>query len=178
MTDLQVHDKQFEPYIDAGSLASRVAELASQITEDLSGKNPLFLSVLNGSFIFTADLLRALHFPLDVSFVKLASYTGTGSSGTVRRLIGLDESIRDREVVIVEDIVDTGLTMKQLLKDLSAMQPSGVSIVTLLFKKEAFRCDFDIDYCGFVVPDRFLVGYGLDYDGLGRNYSDIYTLKT
>jgi hypoxanthine phosphoribosyltransferase len=178
MAEILVHDKMFVSYITAAEISRRVKEMATAIMEDMSGRNPLFLSVLNGSFIFAADLLRAMPIPLEVSFVKLASYCGTGSTGAVRRLIGLDETLIGRTVVIVEDIVDTGITMDNLIGDLSKLHPEEIRIATLLFKEEAFIRDFPIDYCGFTISNQFVVGYGLDYNGHGRNYSDIYTLKT
>jgi len=173
---ITVHDKQFTPFISPEEIAQRIGEVASEIHRDYSERNPIFLSVLNGSFIFAADLLRAIDFPAEISFVKLASYQGTATTGAVRRLTGLDESLRGRHVIIVEDIVDSGITMEALQEDLRMMEPASVRITTLLFKPDAFKKSFPIDYTCFTIPDKFVVGYGLDYNGHGRNYPGIYSL--
>ena len=140
------------------------------------GTNPLFISVLNGSFMFTADLMKHLTMPCEVSFVKLASYEGTSSTGKVKELVGLGDDITGRTVVIVEDIVDTGLTMKQLVETLRARGPKDIKIATLLVKPDKLKVELDINYVAMNIPNDFIVGYGLDYDGLGRNYRDIYTV--
>lgn len=142
----------------------------------MSGTNPLFISVLNGSFMFTADLMKHLTMPCEVSFVKLASYEGTSSTGKVKELVGLGDDITGRTVVIVEDIVDTGLTMKQLVETLRARGPKDIKIATLLVKPDKLKVELDINYVAMNIPNDFIVGYGLDYDGLGRNYRDIYTV--
>lgn len=178
MNYIQLHDKKFQPFISEGEISQRVREIARDIGADWADKKPLLLSVLNGSFMFAAELLKYLNIPLEISFVKLASYSGTGTTGAVKQLIGLNEQLKGRFVLVVEDIVDTGITMDNLLKDLTAYQPAEVRVATLLFKPEAFIRDFKIHYCGFSIPNNFIVGFGLDYNGLGRNYPEIYTLST
>lgn len=153
-----------------------VERVAADINRDLAGCNPLFLSVLNGSFMFTADLMKCLSIPCELSFVKLASYEGTSSSGKMKELVGLNEDITGRTVVIVEDIVDTGFTMQHLIEMLKARNPERILIATLLVKPDKLKVDLNIDYIAMNIPNDFIVGYGLDYDGLGRNYRDIYTV--
>jgi hypoxanthine phosphoribosyltransferase len=177
MNPIAIHDKHFVPYLSADRIQQRIAEMAADISRDLQHRQPLLLSVLNGSFIFAADLMKSITIPAEISFVKLASYHGTGSTGTVKQLIGLDEQLQGRCVLIVEDIIDTGITMEYLLKELASHKPGEVRIASLLFKPDAFIRDFPIDYCGFSIPNDFIVGYGLDYNGLGRNYPDIYTIE-
>ncbi|EJX05548.1 hypoxanthine phosphoribosyltransferase [gut metagenome] len=176
MDTIQIKDKRFTPFISAEKIEKEVARVANEINRDLEGTNPLFLSVLNGSFIFTADLMRHLTLPSEVSFVKLASYAGTSSTGKVKELVGLGDNIEGRTVVIVEDIVDTGVTMKHLLETLQAKHPKEIRICTLLLKPDKLKVDLHIDYVAMRIPNDFIVGYGLDYDGLGRNYRDIYTV--
>ncbi len=176
-TQVQVHDKIFEPFLSKEQIAATVQQMAKDITRDLHGKNPLFLAVLNGSFIFAADLVRACEMELEVTFVKLASYHGTQSSGKIKELIGLNEDLRGRHILLVEDIIDSGLTMQQLLQTLETYQPASVRVATLLLKPEALECSLDIAYCGFEIPPDFVLGYGLDYDGLGRNLPHLYRLK-
>lgn len=178
MEKIQIHDKAFIPYLKGETIQQRIRELAVEINRDLDGRNPLLLSVLNGSFMFAADLMKHLTIPLEISFVKLASYEGTATTGKVKELIGLNEQLEGRCVLVVEDIIDTGITMDNLLADLKAHQPEAVYVSTLLFKPDAFTRDFRIDYCGFSIPNNFIVGYGLDYNGHGRNYPDIYTITT
>ncbi|MFO7721654.1 MAG: hypoxanthine phosphoribosyltransferase [Bacteroidales bacterium] len=178
MEPIIVHEKKFVPFLTSDVLQHRIRVMAAEISRDLAGKEPLLLSVLNGSFMFASDLMKSMTIPLEISFVKMASYHGTRSSGAVRCLIGLDEKISDRHIVIVEDIIDTGVTMAHLLSDLQEFHPASIKIAALLFKPEAFSGTFEIDYCGFSIPNNFVVGYGLDYDGHGRNYPDIYTLET
>ncbi len=173
-----VHDKEFCELISGEEVARRVKEIADRMNQELADKNPLFLAVLNGSFFFAADLLRNLNFLSEISFVKLASYQGTHSVGKIRELIGLNESLRDRYIVILEDIVDSGLTMQYLMEKLQEYQPQAVKIAALLFKKEALKVPLQIDYVGFEVPNIFLLGYGLDYNQLGRNLPGIYALKS
>ena len=150
--------------------------VANEINRDLENAAPLFISVLNGSFMFTADLMRFLTIPSEVSFVKMASYSGTSSTGQVKELVGLNQSIEGRTVVIVEDIVDTGLTMKRMLETLEDLKPKEIKIATLLVKPDKLKVDLKLDYIAMKIPNDFIVGYGLDYDGLGRNYRDIYTI--
>ena len=150
--------------------------MADAINHDLEGKEPLFLSVLNGAFMFTADLMKRITIPCEVSFIKLSSYEGTSSTGQVRQLMGLNQCIKGRTVVIVEDIVDTGLTMQKLLELLQAQEPAEVHIATLLLKPDKLKVPLHIEYAAMQIPNDFIVGYGLDYDGFGRNYKDIYTV--
>lgn len=174
---VQVKDLHFEPFISNHSIEARVVELANRLTVDFHGKNPVFLSVLNGSFMFTSDLMKSFLAPCEISFIKLASYEGTESTGDVKTLIGINNSIKDRHVVIIEDIVDTGNTVKKILELVWQHQPASVKIMTLLFKPEAYKENIEIDYVGFDIDNKFVVGYGLDYDGFGRNMNQIYVVK-
>ena len=176
MEPITVKDLRFNISIPAEEIKKRIAELAAQISSDLKGRNPLFLAVLNGSFMFAADLMRGITTPCEISFVRLSSYTGTESTGTVHELIGLNEDLTGRTVVIIEDIVDSGLTMRELLSMLKTKNPADVRIASLLVKPGNLKVDLDIPYCCFQIPNDFIVGYGLDYDGYGRNLPDIYTL--
>ena len=176
METIQIKDKRFIPFIPEEQILKEVARVADEMNRDLEGKNPLFLSVLNGAFMFSADLMRNLTIPVEISFVKLASYAGTSSTGKVKELVGLNDDIEGRTVVIVEDIVDTGVTMKHLLETLQAGKPKEIRIATLLLKPDKLKVDLDIQYVAMRIPNDFIVGYGLDYDGLGRNYRDIYTV--
>ena len=153
-----------------------MVRVADEINRDLAGSNPLFLSVLNGSFMFTADLMKHITIPCEISFIKLASYQGVTSTGTIKEVIGINEDLVGRTVVIVEDIVDTGLTMQRLLETLGTRGIKEVYIASLLVKPEKLKVDLDIKYVAMRIPNDFIVGYGLDYDGYGRNYPDIYTV--
>lgn len=177
MKKIQVRDKFFVPFLSKEKIADAVSVMASKINRDMEGKNPLFLVVLNGAFIFASDLLKEITIPCEVSFVKLSSYIGTKSTSTVRELIGLDEVLHDRTVIIVEDIIDSGLTMGVAIDKLKKLEASEVKIATLLFKPEAFKMDYKIDYTGIEIPNDFIVGYGLDYDGYGRNLPEIYQIE-
>ncbi len=176
MNTIQIKDKQFKTFIPEADILKEVARVAGEINADLVDANPLFVSVLNGSFMFTADLMKCLTIPCEISFVKLASYAGTSSTGKVKELVGLNEDIAGRTVVIVEDIVDTGLTMKRLIETLQAQRPKEIRIATLLLKPDKLKVDLDIRYVAMRIPNDFIVGYGLDYEGLGRNYRDIYSV--
>ncbi|MBE0640205.1 MAG: hypoxanthine phosphoribosyltransferase [Bacteroidales bacterium] len=173
---IKVHDKHFELFISSETIQKTIDDLANRINRDLEGKNPLFLVVLNGAFIFAADLFKRMKTDCQVSFVKLSSYMGTETTSVVRELIGLDEVLRGRTVVIVEDIIDTGITMAETMSKLRKLEAAEVKLATLLFKPNAFKKDFFIDYVGIEIPNDFIVGYGLDYDGFGRNYPDIYKI--
>lgn len=166
----------FRLSIAASELEEAVNRIAEQINRDLAGTHPLFLVVLNGAFIFAADLYRKITIESEISFVKLASYTGTESTLEVKELIGLNEKLKGRTVVIIEDIIDTGTTMQYLISKLKYIGVENVYLAALLFKPGAFRESFRIDYLGLEVPNDFIVGYGLDYDGFGRNYPDIYKI--
>ena len=176
MDTIQVKDKRFKKFIPEEKILSEVERVANEINRDLVDSNPLFISVLNGSFMFTADLMRRLNIPSEVSFVKLSSYEGTDTTGKVKELVGLNADIEGRTVVIVEDIVDTGLTMQQMLTSLRKQNPKEIRIATLLVKPDKLKVDLTLNYVAMEIPNDFIVGYGLDYDGLGRNYRDIYTV--
>jgi hypoxanthine phosphoribosyltransferase len=176
MKTIRVHDKEFSKFIEAAQIEQAVITIANRINADLSGKNPLFLIVLNGAFMFAADLLKRINIPCQISFVKLSSYIGTSTTSAVRELIGLDEVLTGRTVVIVEDIIDTGITMGVTIDKLKKLEAAEVHIATLLFKPDAFRMNYEIDYIGMEIPNDFIVGYGLDYDQQGRNYPDIYKI--
>jgi hypoxanthine phosphoribosyltransferase len=176
MKTIKVHNKEFSKFIDASQIEKAVETIANQINTDLAGKNPLFLVVLNGAFMFAADLLKKITIPCQISFVKLSSYIGTSTTSVVRELIGLDEVLTGRAVVIIEDIIDTGITMGVTIEKLKKLEASEVRVATLLFKPDAFRMNYEIDYIGMEIPNDFIVGYGLDYDAHGRNYPDIYKI--
>lgn len=177
MDTIQIKDKRFTTFIPEEKILTEVARVADEINRDLSGSDPLFVSVLNGSFMFTADLMKRLTIPCEISFVKLASYEGTSTTGRVKELVGLNDDISGRTVVIVEDIVDTGLTMQRLLETLRAKNPKDIRIATLLVKPDKLQVDLKIDYVAMNIPNDFIVGYGLDYDGYGRNSRDIYIVE-
>ncbi len=178
MSTIQVLDKTFEPYLKEAAIQEKITELAGQLNQDYAGKRPLFLSVLNGAFLFTADLFKQITIEAEVSFIKLASYKGTSSTGNVITAIGLDINVKDKHIIILEDIIDTGKTLHHYLPQLENMQPASVKIAVLLNKKEALQYPVQVDYTCFDIPNKFVVGYGLDYDGLGRNSKDIYQLKS
>lgn len=177
MDTIQIKDKRFTTFIPEEKILTEVARVADEINRDLSGSDPLFVSVLNGSFMFTADLMKRLTIPCEISFVKLASYEGTSTTGRVKELVGLNDDISGRTVVIVEDIVDTGLTMQRLLETLRAKNPKDIRIATLLVKPDKLQVDLKIDHVAMNIPNDFIVGYGLDYDGYGRNFRDIYIVE-
>ena len=177
MSKIKIHDKTFIPFIPETLILEKVKELAVQLTNDYKGKKPLFISILNGSFMFSSDLFKELAIEAEICFIKLASYKGTKSSGQVVTAIGLDIDITDRHVVILEDIIDTGKTMNEFLPQLRNQQPLSLKIAVLLHKPEATVFPISIDYCCFRVPNKFLLGYGLDYDGLGRNIRELYQLE-
>lgn len=176
MESIQIKDKKFAISITEEQILKEVDRVAAEINRDLKDKNPLFLSVLNGSFMFTADLMKRITIPCEISFVKLASYQGISSTGKITEVIGVNEDISGRCVVIVEDIVDTGLTMQRLLETLGTRNPKEIHIASLLVKPEKLQVPLNIKYAAMNIPNDFIVGYGLDYDGLGRNYKDIYTV--
>jgi len=176
MSIIRVHDKEFEPYLTAEEINARIRIIAAQINADYAGKKPLFIAILNGAFMFASDLFKGITIDAEICFIKLASYKGTKSSGHVITAIGLDMDIIGREVIIVEDIVDTGKTLNEFLPQLQHQQPASMSIAALLHKPEATVYPLKIDYLGFTIPNKFVVGYGLDYDGLGRNIRELYRL--
>ena len=177
MTKVVVKDKTFVPFIPEAAIQKEVARVASEINRDMAGKEPLFLPVLNGAFMFAADLLRQVTVPCDMSFIKLASYAGTHSTGVIREVMGLAADITGRDVVIVEDIVDSGLTIARTIETLRKHNPASIKVCTLLMKPAALQVDVHIDYCCMEIPKDFILGYGLDYDGFGRNLREIYVLE-
>lgn len=177
MSVVKIHDKLFETSISEAEIKQRVKAVAEQINHDMEGKNPLLLAVLNGAFIFAADLMREITIPCEISFVKLASYQGVTSSGTVKEVIGINENLSGRTVIIVEDIVESGLTMKRMIESIGTRNPASVHICTLLLKPDRLKVPLDIDYVAFRIPNDFILGYGLDYDQQGRQLRDIYTQK-
>ncbi len=176
MKKLQVKDKNFAISIPEAKIHEQVQRVAADICRDMEGKDPLFLPVLNGAFMFAADLLREVNIPCEISFIKLASYRGMQSSGEIREVIGLEKDITGRHVVIVEDIIDSGLTMAHMIETLKKQNPASVSVCVLLVKPDSLKVHVPIDYCCMEIPNDFIVGYGLDYDGFGRNTRDIYTI--
>ena len=176
MPNIRVHDKSFEPYLSADEIIERVSIIASKINRDYEGKRPLFIAILNGAFMFASDLFKQIKIEAEICFIKLASYKGTKSSGQVITAIGLDMDLFNRHIVIIEDIVDTGKTLNVFLPQLKNQQPASLKIVALLHKPESSTYPLKIDYLGFTIPNKFVVGYGLDYDGLGRNIAEIYQL--
>jgi len=174
---IEVHNKKFTPYINAQQISEQVSSLAADLNRDYAGKKPLFIAILNGSFMFASDLFKGLSIEAEICFIKLASYKGTKSTGNVITSIGLDEPLTDRHVVIIEDIVDTGKTLHEFLPQLFNQQPASLKIAALLHKPDALVFPIKIDYLGFNVPNKFLLGYGLDFDGLGRNLKEIYRLQ-
>jgi hypoxanthine phosphoribosyltransferase len=176
MSSIKVHDKEFVSYLSSDEIAEQVKRVASEINRDYEGKKPLFIAILNGAFIFAADLFKQIDLEAEICFIKLASYKGVKSTGKVITAIGLDVDLYDREVIIVEDIVDTGKTLAQFLPQLEHHHPASLKIASLLHKPDAMIHPIKIDYLGFTIPNKFVIGYGLDYDGLGRNIKEIYQL--
>ncbi|MEY4134432.1 MAG: hypoxanthine phosphoribosyltransferase [Saprospiraceae bacterium] len=173
---IRVHQREFVTFLHNTSIQKRVEELGREIAGQYAGKMPLFLSILNGAFVFTADLLRACPIECEVAFLRMASYRGMHSTGDVVTVLGLDKAIAGRHVIIVEDIIDTGRTMTRLMADLGAERPASIAIAALLSKPDALETPLNIDFLGFEIPEKFVLGYGLDYDGIGRNLPDIYQL--
>jgi hypoxanthine phosphoribosyltransferase len=174
---ISIKNKVFVPYITANSLQQRVAEIGNEISKDFKEECPILIGVLNGSFIFLSDLAKSITIPIEISFVKVSSYSGTSSTGAVKNLLGLDFDLNERSVIIVEDIIDTGLSMKHLLEMIQRENPKRIAIATLLLKPEALIHPINVNYVGFEIPNKFVVGYGMDFDGLGRNLPELYQLK-
>ncbi len=177
MQRVTLKDKTFVPYISSGKILESVKQMAQKINTDMVNDKPLFLVVLNGSFMFAADLLKEITIPCEISFIKLASYHGTSSTGVVTEMIGLTEEIKGRTVVVVEDIVDTGVTLEKLAILLAKKEVKQMKVASFLLKPEAYKKDIVIDYVGMEIPNDFVVGYGLDYDGLGRNMKEVFVLE-
>lgn len=176
MALIKLHDKEFDTYLSEETIQQKIKEIASRINEDYKDRRPLFIAILNGSFMFASDLFKHLDINAEICFIKLASYKGMKSSGQITTAIGLDQDLYQRDVIIVEDIVDTGKTLNEFLPKLLHHQPASLKIAALLHKPEATVHPLTIDYLGFSIPDKFVVGYGLDYDGLGRNLKQLYQL--
>lgn len=172
-----VKDKEFIKYISSEEISEKIGEIATRINEDYKNKRPLFIAILNGSFMFAADLMKEISIPCEISFVKVASYEEMESSGNVKQLIGLNENIFNKDVIIIEDIIDTGRTIAKILEEFRSLGASSAEVVTLLQKPKTNTSGEKLKYIGFDIPEKFVVGYGLDYDGLGRNLKDIYQLK-
>ena len=177
MSVIKIHDREFVKTISAEEIAAEVKRVASDINRDYAGKRPLLLGVLNGCFMFASDLMKNLEIECEISFVKFSSYEGSDTTGTVKQVMGLTESTEGRDVIIVEDIVDTGLTMHKMLETLAQSKPASLAIASLFLKPARLRVPVEVKYSAFEIPDRFIVGYGLDYDGLGRNLPDVYDVK-
>lgn len=176
MSVIKIHDREFVPFISEATIQHKIKDLAEQISGDYKDKRPLFIAILNGSFMFASDLFKQIDIDAEICFIKLASYKGTKSTGHVVTAIGLDTDIKGRHVVILEDIIDTGKTLHEFLPQINNQQPASMKIAALLHKPEATKYHFPIDYTCFSIPNKFVVGYGLDYDGLGRNIREIYQL--
>lgn len=177
MKIIEVHNRSFVPFIKADEIHAVVKRMAADLKRDYEGKTPLFIAILNGSFIFAADLFKQIDFEAEICFIKLASYKGTKSTGQVISAIGLDVDVKGRHLVILEDIVDTGKTLTSFLPQLDNQHPASLKLCVLLHKPDAMQVPLHIDYIGFSIPNRFVLGYGLDFDGLGRNIPELYQLQ-
>ena len=173
---IEVFNKKFQPYLKAESIQEQVEQIAGRLNQDYEGLRPIFIAILNGSFMFASDLFKSITIEAEICFIKLSSYEGTGSTGNVVTLIGLDKSLKNRHIIILEDIIDTGKTLHEFLPQVMEQQPASLKIAALLHKPEAMVFPIVIDYLGFKVPNKFLLGYGLDFNGLGRNLKEIYQL--
>jgi hypoxanthine phosphoribosyltransferase len=176
MKEIRVLDKTFKEYITEKDINERINELAIKINKDFEGEEVVFLGILNGAFLFAAELFKRIDLKAKISFVKLASYEGTKSSGTIKELIGWNEDIKNKQIIVIEDIVDTGNTLERIVAELEIRKATGIKIAALLLKPEAYEKNIHLDYVGFEIPNNFVIGYGLDYDGYGRNLPSIYTL--
>ena len=173
---ITLQDKDFDIFIDAIKIQEAIAEMSLRMNEELKDKKPLFIGVLNGVFLFAADLVKRLKIDCEVTFVRVSSYDGSSSTGKVNQHIGLNNNIKDRTIVVLEDIIDTGITINSILHQLGKMEPTEIRVATLFFKPEAYKEGHDIDYIGLNIPNDFIVGYGLDYNGLGRNLNGVYKM--
>lgn len=175
MKNITINDREFELFIPYEKIRSIVEEMAEKMNNDLKDKNPLFICILNGSFMFAAEIFKRISLPdAEISFIKLASYSGTKTTGTVKKLIGLNEDLTGRMVIVLEDIVDSGITIANTIEQIQAKNPTEIKIATLLLKPDALQIKVQLDYIGMEIPNDFIVGYGLDYNGKGRNLIDIY----
>jgi hypoxanthine phosphoribosyltransferase len=174
---LIINDKTFRPFISADAIQTRIQELAGQINEAYADRKPLLVVVLNGAFLFAADLMKNLTIPCEITFIRVASYSATESTGQLKQILGLSEPVTNRHLIVIEDIVDTGLTICEVCEQLDAQNPASIAIATLLFKPTALKNKIDLQYVGFEIENQFVLGYGLDYDGLGRNTKDILVLQ-
>lgn len=174
---ISIHDKDFQIFISEEEILKKVQSLGQRLAQDYAKENPLFLGVLNGAFMFASDLMKAVKIPSEISFIKVASYQGMESQGKAKELLGLNVEVKDRHVLVIEDIVDTGVTMAGIIENLRNKGAASIEVVSLLVKPECLKKEVKVKYTGFEIPEKFVVGYGLDYDGLGRNLKDIYQLK-
>jgi len=177
MNTVKIKDKEFELFLTQDVIEKAIDDIAEKLNKDLAKKDPLFICVLNGSFMYASELMKRVSIPCEVSFVKMSSYKGTTSTGKLKEIYGLEEDINGRTVVIVEDIVDTGYTMSLMLEQLTCDEPKEIFVTTLLLKPDALQHPVQLDYVALEIPSDFIVGYGLDYDGYGRNLPDIYKVK-
>ena len=178
MNEIRVLDKSFREYLSENEITDRIKVLAGEINRDFRGREVVFLGILNGAFLFAAELFKRIDLKAQISFVKLASYEGTGSSGTVKELIGWNEDIKNKEIIITEDIVDTGVTLERIFDELTIRKVAGIKVATLLLKPDAYKKKMPVDYVGFRIPNEFVIGYGLDYNGYARNLPSIYILNS
>ncbi len=174
---MRLQDKSFELFIPEKKIQAAIRRVAGEINRDYHDRNPLFVGVLNGAFMFAADLMKNMAIPCEITFVRVQSYAGTQRSGQVKTLIGLEHDIRQRHVILLEDIVDSGFTVQHIQQQLQSANPASIEVATLLFKPEALAVPTTLRYVGIRIPNQFVVGYGLDYNGQGRNLRDIYQLK-
>lgn len=177
MKAVKIKDKEFELFLTQDTIEKAIGEIAERLNKDLAGKDPLFICVLNGSFMYASELMKRINIPCEVSFVKVSSYKGTSSTEKLKEIYGLEEDIKGRTIVIVEDIVDTGYTMSLMLEQLTCDEPKEIFVSTMLLKPDALKVSVKLDYVALEIPSDFIVGYGLDYDGYGRNLPDIYKIK-
>lgn len=173
---VKVHDRYFEPFIPEATIQREVKRIAGEMNHDLASRDPIFLGILNGAFMFASDLYKQLDFPCQITFLKLASYSGTQSTGSVKQLIGINRELKNRVVVVLEDIVDTGVTLETIIRQLSGFEPADIKVATFLHKPDATVREVKLDYVGISIPNNFILGYGLDYEGYGRNFREIYQL--
>lgn len=176
MKQVIIEDKTFGIYIQDHDIQQAIQTIANEMNVFYADKKPIFISVLNGAFMFTADLLKKIEVPCELSFIKLSSYSGTNSTGTVKEIVGLQEEIAGRDVIVIEDIIDTGITMQKIISQLDLKNPASIRIATLLLKPDSVKVPINPDFVCFSIPDKFVVGYGLDLNGIGRNLPDIYQL--